>query len=149
MWQFTHPYRASAPTLALVIVVAFSVGRLLSGVLLTTDEPDTAPVVVAPVDEVPVVSRSVEPRVLDISDLPNHRVRAAGAIVYNPETHEIVWESGARERRPERPGWGKRRASPGARVRARSPTCEGAMERGLGCSWISCGPWGCAWSATE
>lgn len=100
MWQSTHPYRASALTLVLVIVVAFSVGRLFSGVLLTTDEPDTAPVVVAPVDEVSVVSRSVEPRVLDISDLPNHRVRAAGAVVYNPETHEIVWESGARERRP-------------------------------------------------
>ena len=100
MRKSMHTYRASAATLGLVIVVAFSAGRLISDVLLTEDEPDTVPAVYSPIDETPVVQRLVEPRILDISDLSNHRVRAAAALVYNPETHEIVWESRAREQRP-------------------------------------------------
>ena len=32
------------------------------------------------------------PRILDVSDLRKPSVRAAAAIVYNPTTHEIIWE---------------------------------------------------------
>lgn len=42
----------------------------------------------------------VAPRFLDAGDLPDPRVRAAAAIVYNPRTHEVVWESAGLEQRP-------------------------------------------------
>ena len=40
------------------------------------------------------------PRLLNVSDLPRPRIRAGSAIVYNPTTHEILWESNSFERRP-------------------------------------------------
>ena len=36
----------------------------------------------------------------DFSTLPKPRLRAPAAMVYNPTTHEILWESGGHERRP-------------------------------------------------
>lgn len=39
------------------------------------------------------------PRLADVGDLPSPRIRAHAAIVYNPATHEIVWESNSFERR--------------------------------------------------
>ena len=40
------------------------------------------------------------PRLLDVTDLRTPRVRAQAAIVYNPSTHEILWESNSLELRP-------------------------------------------------
>mgnify|MGYP003310150904 CR=1 FL=1 len=51
------------------------------------------------VEESPANDR-LEPRVLDISDLPSHRLRAEAAVVYNAETHEIVWGVGEQKQRP-------------------------------------------------
>ena len=100
MRQATRMYRATAPILALVVVGAFLVGLFLFGGPSAAGEPDPVPVALAPATEPRVEPRSAEPRILDVSDLPIHRARAAAAVVYNPETHEIVWESGALEQRP-------------------------------------------------
>ena len=40
------------------------------------------------------------PRLVDLTDLPLPRVRAQAAIVYNPATHEILWESNGYQSRP-------------------------------------------------
>ena len=40
------------------------------------------------------------PRVVDLTELPLPRVRAQAAIVYNPATHEILWESNGYQPRP-------------------------------------------------
>lgn len=40
------------------------------------------------------------PKLLDTTELPKPRVRAGAAIVYNPATHEILWESNGFQRRP-------------------------------------------------
>ncbi len=40
------------------------------------------------------------PRALDFSDLRTPRLRAQAAIIYNPATHEILWESAGHARRP-------------------------------------------------
>ena len=40
------------------------------------------------------------PRVVDLADLRTPRVRAEAAIVYNPATHEILWESNGHQQRP-------------------------------------------------
>ena len=39
-------------------------------------------------------------RFRDLSDLPSPRVRAQAAILYNPETHEVLWDSNGLEPRP-------------------------------------------------
>ncbi len=39
------------------------------------------------------------PRYLDFSELRTPRVRARAAVIYNPRTHEVLWESRARELR--------------------------------------------------
>ena len=40
------------------------------------------------------------PRALDFSDLRRPRVRAQAAIIYNPTTHEVLWESDGHTQRP-------------------------------------------------
>ena len=40
------------------------------------------------------------PRLLDVTELRTPRIRAQAAILYNPSTHEILWESNSLERRP-------------------------------------------------
>lgn len=40
------------------------------------------------------------PRLLNVTDLPRPRIYARAAIVYNPTTHEILWESNSFQRRP-------------------------------------------------
>lgn len=39
------------------------------------------------------------PRRIDVSDLRQPRIRARAAMIYNPATHEILWESNGFERR--------------------------------------------------
>ena len=39
------------------------------------------------------------PRLLDVADLRQPRIRAGAAMIYNPTTHEILWESNGFERR--------------------------------------------------
>ncbi len=39
------------------------------------------------------------PRVLDVTDLRQPRIRARAAMIYNPTTHEILWESNGFEQR--------------------------------------------------
>ena len=87
----------SALVLVLVALGAFllSIGQLTWTQNVGRAEP--APVVVESAPPEPV---STAPRFRDVSDLPSPRVRAAAAILYNPETHEVLWESGGLERRP-------------------------------------------------
>ncbi len=40
------------------------------------------------------------PRQLDISNIRPPRVRARAAMIYNPTTHEVLWEHRGYERRP-------------------------------------------------
>ena len=40
------------------------------------------------------------PGVIDLANLPTPRVRAQAAIVYNPTTHEVLWESNGYRPRP-------------------------------------------------
>ena len=81
---------------ALVALGAFalSAGRLSWTPNVGFAEPAMIEAVLPTPEPVPV-----PPRILDVSDLRKPRVRAAAAIVYNPTTHEIIWESNALEQR--------------------------------------------------
>ena len=58
---------------------------------------DPAPVVVVPIGPDPI---NDPPRELDFSALRAPRIRAQAAMIYNPATHEILWERGGHTRRP-------------------------------------------------
>ena len=58
---------------------------------------EPAPVTPEPVGPDPI---NDPPRALDFSALRTPRVRAQAAIIYNPATHEILWESDGHVRRP-------------------------------------------------
>jgi len=92
----------SASQLCLVLLCAFAVGPTLSAWLwYSSASPiDSEPVVVSLVVEESPTNDRVEPRVLDVSDLPSHRLRAEAAVVYNAETHEIVWGTDEQKQRP-------------------------------------------------
>ena len=65
--------------------------------------PDIGPAEPAPVAAAePVGPDPINdpPHALDFSDLRTPRVRAQAAIIYNPSTHEVLWESGGHTRRP-------------------------------------------------
>ncbi|HIC57345.1 MAG TPA: hypothetical protein EYO94_08090, partial [Acidobacteria bacterium] len=81
---------------------AFVAGRSLSTTLWQSSSAsiDPEPVTVPSIVEETQPSNTVEPRVLDVSDLPSHRLRAEAAVVYNPKTHEIVWATDAQQQRP-------------------------------------------------
>ncbi len=95
-------FRMSASQLCLVLLCAFAVGPTLSAWLWYSSVPsvDPEPVIVPLVVEESPANDRLEPRVLDISDLPSHRLRAEAAVVYNAETHEIVWGVGEQKQRP-------------------------------------------------
>ena len=100
MRQPTPTFRASAPVLVLVVGAAFAVGLFPFSGSTVVVEPEPVPAEFKAASEPRDRPRLAEPRILDVADLPRHRVRAAAAVVYNPETHEIVWESGALKQRP-------------------------------------------------
>ena len=58
-------------------------------------EREIAPRVVPAPDPIPAA-----PVIRDVSNLPKLRVRARAAILYNPTTHEILWQSNGLEQRP-------------------------------------------------
>ena len=58
---------------------------------------EPAPVVVEAVGPDPI---NDPPYALDFSDLRTPRLRAQAAIIYNPATHEVLWESEGHTRRP-------------------------------------------------
>ena len=95
-------FRISASQLCLVLLCAFAVGTPLSAWLWYSSAfpIDSEPVVVSLVVEEPPNHDRTEPRVLDVSDLPSHRLRAEAAVVYNAETHEILWGTGQQKQRP-------------------------------------------------
>ncbi len=95
-------FRISAGKLGVVLFCAFAVGQMLVGWLWNSPVAprDSQPVIAPLVVEEPPSNERTEPRVLDVSDLPSHRLRAEAAIVYNPETHEILWEIDAQQKRP-------------------------------------------------
>ena len=97
-----HLFRMSARQLCVVLLCAFAIGQTLSAWLWhsTAVPVDSAPVSVSLVVEESPAKDRVEPRVLDVSDLPSHRLRAEAAVVYNPETHEIVWGTDEQQQRP-------------------------------------------------
>ena len=86
----------SWPLYALVGLGAFvlSFGRLSWTPNVGFAEPAMIDAVLPKPEPVPL-----PPRILDVSDLREPRVRAAAAIVYNPTTHEIIWESNGLEQR--------------------------------------------------
>lgn len=62
--------------------------------------PHAGPVAAAPVIPAGPDPLVDPPRLLDVTDLPRPRIRARAAIVYNPTTHEILWESNSFQQRP-------------------------------------------------
>ena len=58
---------------------------------------EPAPVVAEPVGPDPI---NDPPHALDFSELRTPRIRAQAAMIYNPATHEILWESDGHARRP-------------------------------------------------
>ena len=98
----TPSFRMSASQLCAVLFCALAAGQTLSAWLWHSSGSltDSDPVVVQVVVEEPPANESVEPRVLDVSDLPSHRLRAEAAVVYNPETNEIVWGTDVQQQRP-------------------------------------------------
>jgi len=94
-------FRMSASQLCVLLLCAFAAGQALSVWLShsSVSAINSEPVPELLVAEEPQASDSVEPRVLDISDLPSHRLRAEAAVVYNPETHEIVWGTDVQQQR--------------------------------------------------
>ena len=62
--------------------------------------PNAGPVVAAPAIPTSPDPLNEPPRLLDVTDVPRPRIRARAAIVYNPATHEILWESNSFQRRP-------------------------------------------------
>ncbi len=98
----TPTLRMSASQLCAVLFCALAAGQTLSTWLWHSSGSltDSDPVVVQVVVEEPPANESVEPRVLDVSDLPSHRLRAEAAVVYNPETNEIVWGTDVQQQRP-------------------------------------------------
>ena len=98
----TPTFRMSASQLCAVLFCALAAGQTLSAWLWHSSGSltDSDPVVVQVVVEEPPANESVEPRVLDVSDLPSHRLRAEAAVVYNPETNEIVWGTDVQQQRP-------------------------------------------------
>lgn len=58
---------------------------------------ELAPVAVEPIGPDPI---NDPPRALDFSDLRTPRLRAQAAIIYNPATHEILWQSDGHTQRP-------------------------------------------------
>ena len=58
---------------------------------------EPAPVVAEPVGPDPI---NDPPNALDFSALRAPRIRAQAAVIYNPATHEILWESDGYARRP-------------------------------------------------
>ncbi len=70
-------------------------GRLFWTPNVSLAEPEIAPRVVPAPDPIPAATI-----IRDVSDLPKLRVRARAAILYNPTTHEILWQSNGLEQRP-------------------------------------------------
>lgn len=97
-----HRFRISASQLCVVLLCAFAIGQTLSSWLWhsSASSIDSEPVAVSLVVEEAPANDRVGPRVLDISDLPSHRLRAETAVVYNPEAHEIVWGTDEQKQRP-------------------------------------------------
>ena len=62
--------------------------------------PHVGPVAAAPASPAGPDPTIDPPRLLNVTDLPRPRIRARAAIVYNPTTHEILWESNGFQRRP-------------------------------------------------
>ena len=100
MRRSANRLHASAPFLLSVIVVAFVVGGYGS----TLMEPLVTELSLAALDssprDVPLDAEDLLPRVLDLSDVPTHNMRAQAGIVFNPKTNEIVWGSNQFEIRP-------------------------------------------------
>ena len=83
-----------------VFVVLCMVIHVFFGPFFLSEEHRLETAVLEPVDEPIVHLPTAAPRFLDASDLPSHRIRAQAGIVYNPKTHEVVWEFDGFEQRP-------------------------------------------------
>ena len=72
-----------------------SLGRLSRTPNVGLAEPAIIPLALPAPDPIPAA-----PVIRDVSDLPRPRVRAQAAILYNPTTHEILWQANGLEQRP-------------------------------------------------
>ena len=91
--------RSRGPVL-LCALVAVATSLLGLGRLSWTPEVRIAkPAVVVPTRSVPEQGAEF-PRIRDVSDLPQPRVRAEAAMLYHPVRDEILWESNGLEPRP-------------------------------------------------
>ena len=89
-----------AASVFLLGLLSFAAFLLSSGRLrVTSDAELVGPKIIAPV--IPELRRVSEaPLFLDVSDLPDLRLRAAAGILYNPKTHEVLWATHGLEQRP-------------------------------------------------
>ncbi len=61
--------------------------------------PHAGPAAALPASRPALDPTSDPPRLLDVADLRQPRIRARAAMIYNPTTHEILWESNGFEQR--------------------------------------------------
>lgn len=78
-------------------IAAFLLCLSTDGLAPSVGLVELAPVAVEPVGPDPI---NDPPRALDFSDLRTPRLRAQAAIIYNPATHEILWQSDGHAQRP-------------------------------------------------
>jgi D-alanyl-D-alanine endopeptidase (penicillin-binding protein 7) len=78
-------------------IAAFLLCFSMEGLAPNIGPADPAPVAVEPAGPDPI---NDPPRALDFSDLRTPRLRAQAAIIYNPDTHEVLWESEGHTQRP-------------------------------------------------
>ena len=94
--------RGSGSSLLVLVLVALGAFLLSFGRFSWTPSVGLA----EPSETAPVVWRGADAqqpptlRFRDVSDLPSPRVRAEAAILYNPATHEVLWDSNGLEPRP-------------------------------------------------
>lgn len=94
------PARSTLSALALFVagIALLGVGRLGAGATPPPRVAETARLadILLAADEAEVPP----PTYLDVTDLSAPRVRAAAGMLYNPRTHEVLWESHGLEQRP-------------------------------------------------
>ena len=101
-WGLARMLRLARSARPIILLVGISVSLLWFRTVGWAPNIGSAEPVASPV-AIPVAIPDPAhdpPRLVDLTDLPLPRVRAQAAIVYNPATHEILWELNGHQPRP-------------------------------------------------